>query len=229
MKRKRIGFVQMSMILFVVIVLGSWAYLIIKNDDLFEVFNERNLGFLDNFIQKMFGKGAKQIAYTDKSRWIEVLKLTVDTIAMSFLANGLAMIGTLITVVQAGVLPGALALAVHNFGVLGRLCAEVVEDVNVKPLQGLARCGASNSQILMYGVFPMCFKKFLYYMMFRFEVIVRSTIVVGAVGAGGLGLYFKLRMSAMDYTGVTLVIMCYLIVVYLTDIVSGKLQKMWNC
>lgn len=38
-------------------------------------------------------------------------------------------------------------------------------------------------------------------MMFRFEVIVRSTIVVGAVGAGGLGLYFKLRMSAMDYTG----------------------------
>ena len=36
-------------------------------------------------------------------------------------------------------------------------------------------------------------------------------------------------MSAMDYTGVTLVIMCYLIVVYLTDIVSGKLQKMWNC
>lgn len=56
MKRKRIGFVQMSMILFVVIVLGSWAYLIIKNDDLFEVFNERNLGFLDNFIQKMFGK-----------------------------------------------------------------------------------------------------------------------------------------------------------------------------
>ena len=101
MKRKRIGFVQMSMILFVVIVLGSWAYLIIKNDDLFEVFNERNLGFLDNFIQKMFGKGAKQIAYTDKSRWIEVLKLTVDTIAMSFLANGLAMIGTLITVVPA--------------------------------------------------------------------------------------------------------------------------------
>ena len=131
--------------------------------------------------------------------------------------------------IQAGVLPGALALAVHNFGVLGRLCAEVVEDVNVKPLQSLARCGASNSQILMYGVFPMCFKKFLYYMMFRFEVIVRSTIVVGAVGAGGLGLYFKLRMSAMDYTGVTLVIMCYLIVVYLTDIVSGKLQKMWNC
>lgn len=59
-------------------------------------------------------------------------------------------------------------------------------------------------------------------MMFRFEVIVRSTIVVGTVGAGGLGLYFKLRMSAMDYTGVTLVIMCYLIVVYLTDIVSGS-------
>lgn len=267
----------MSMILFVVIVLGSWAYLIIKNDDLFDVFNERNLGFLENFIQKMFGKGAKQIAYTDKSRWIEVLKLTVDTIAMSFLATGLAMIGTLITVIpaaanyadgrltgrkswygrivfalirfvyiitrsvpelvwgmlfvffiQAGVLPGALALAVHNFGVLGRLCTEVVEDVNVKPLQSLARCGASNGQILMYGVFPICFKKFLYYMMFRFEVIVRSTIVVGAVGAGGLGLYFKLRMSAMDYTGVTLVIMCYLIVVYLTDILSSKLQKMWN-
>ena len=276
-QRKRIGFVQISMFLFFVIVIGSWVYLIVKNDDLFAVFNERNLGFLENFIQKMFGKGAKEIAYTNKSRWMEVLKLTVDTVAMSLLANGLAMIGTLITVVpaaanyadgrltgrkswygklifviirfvyiitrsvpelvwgmlfvffiQAGVLPGALALAVHNFGVLGRMCAEVVEDIDMKPLQSLARCGASGSQLLLYGVFPMCFKKFLYYMMFRFEVIIRATIVVGAVGAGGLGLYFKLRMSAMDYTGVTLVIMCYLLVVYITDIVSERLQKMWS-
>lgn len=56
MKRKRIGFVQMSMILFVVIVLGSWAYLIIKNDDLFEVFNERNLGFMQILYRKCLEK-----------------------------------------------------------------------------------------------------------------------------------------------------------------------------
>ena len=80
MKRKRIGFVQMSMILFVVIVLGSWAYLIIKNDDLFEVFNERNLGFLDNFIQKMFGKGAKQIAYTDKMEQASAMRKYTEDI-----------------------------------------------------------------------------------------------------------------------------------------------------
>lgn len=62
--------------------------------------NEGILGFWTILYRKCL-EGAKQIAYTDKSSWIEVLKLTVDTIAMSFLANGLAMIGALITVVPA--------------------------------------------------------------------------------------------------------------------------------
>lgn len=274
-RSKQSKYVLVSVIILVSIIIGSWAYLIVNNDDLFDVFNQRNMKFFENFVQKMFGKGAKQIAYTDSQRWKEVLLLCYDTIAMSVLATGLAAIGTLITVIpassnfadgkltvkktwygkcifyiirfiyiftrsvpelvwgmififfiRAGILPGALALALHNFGILGRLCAEVIEDINIKPIQSLSRCGANAAQILMYGIIPSSIEKFLYYMLYRFEVIVRSTIVVGAVGAGGLGLYFKLKMSALDYTGVTLVIICYLLVVYATDITSSKLRKL---
>ncbi len=131
----------------------------------------------------------------------------------------------LVFVFKPGILPGALALAIHNFGNLGKLCAEAVEDVNVSAIRNLGNCGATRGQILFYGIFPSCLDKFLYFMFYRFEVIVRSSIVVGAIGAGGLGEYFKLSMSYMDYTAVTLVIICYLLVVWGMDFVSAGMKK----
>ena len=132
----------------------------------------------------------------------------------------------IVFVLRPGILPGAVALGIHNFGSLGKLCAEVVEDVDPASIQNLSNSGASSNQILLYGVIPSCFQKFLYYTLYRFEVIARSTIVVGAVGAGGLGEYFRISMSHMDYTAVTLAIICYLFIVYATDFISGRLQKL---
>jgi phosphonate transport system permease protein len=131
----------------------------------------------------------------------------------------------IIFILKPGILPGAIALAVHNFGILGKLCAEVIEDFDAKPVRNLSSSGANKTQIFFYGVIPTIMPHFLSYILYRWEVIMRTTIVVGFVGAGGLGQQFKLSMSYFDYTYITLLLICYLVLVVLADFFSEGSRK----
>jgi phosphonate transport system permease protein len=125
-----------------------------------------------------------------------------------------------------GVLAGALALAFHNFGIIGRLTAEVVENIDPAPSRALKTAGASNIQIFLYGILPQTLPQFLTYSLYRWEVVIRTTVVIGFVGAGGLGREFILRLNWFHYTDVTLLIGWYLILVLFVDIVSFCLRKL---
>jgi phosphonate transport system permease protein len=131
----------------------------------------------------------------------------------------------IIFIFKPGILPGALALALHNFGILGKLWAEVIEDMDSRPIRNLATAGASKIEILFYGILPMVLPRFLTYILYRWEVIMRTTIVVGFVGAGGLGMEFKLAMSYFDYTQITLLLLCYMILVIIADFASESTRK----
>ncbi|PLS15006.1 ABC transporter permease [Bacillus sp. M6-12] len=131
----------------------------------------------------------------------------------------------IVFILKPGILPGALALALHNFGILGKLFAEIIEDIDMKPVRNLASSGASNAQILFYGVIPAVMPKFLTYILYRWEVIMRTSIIVGFVGAGGLGQQFKLSMSFFNYTDITLLLICYLLLVALSDAISEAFRR----
>ncbi|MGG5253170.1 PhnE/PtxC family ABC transporter permease [Neobacillus sp. SM06] len=131
----------------------------------------------------------------------------------------------IIFIFKPGLLPGAIALALHNFGILGKLWAEAIEDMDLEPIRNLSSVGASKGQIFFYGIFPAVLPRFLTYILYRWEVIMRTTIVVGFVGAGGLGMEFKLAMSYFQYTMITLLLICYLALVLLADFVSESTRK----
>ncbi|MGG3564440.1 ABC transporter permease subunit [Neobacillus rhizosphaerae] len=131
----------------------------------------------------------------------------------------------IIFIFKPGILPGAIALALHNFGILGKLWAEVIEDMDPRPIRNLASAGASKIQIFFYGILPTVLPRFLTYILYRWEVIMRTTIVVGFVGAGGLGMEFKLAMSFFQYTQITLLLLCYMILVIIADFASESTRK----
>ena len=124
-----------------------------------------------------------------------------------------------------GILPGAVALAVHNYGVVGRLSAEVVENLELGPARALRAAGASNFQMLLYSIFPQALPHFLTYLLYRWEVIIRTTVVVGFVSAGGLGREFRLSLSFFYYTDLALLVMWYLILVIAVDLLSAWLRR----
>ena len=124
-----------------------------------------------------------------------------------------------------GILPGAAALAIHNYGVLGKLASEVVEGMDMRPIDALRTTGAGRAKVLAYGVLPQVLPRFMTYLLYRWEVVIRTTIVVGFVAAGGLGMEFRLAMSNFHYSTVSLLLMWYLILVLGVDIASSLLRR----
>ena len=131
----------------------------------------------------------------------------------------------IIFVLSPGILPGALALGLHNLGILGKLSAEVVEDADIRPARALRAAGAGTFQMLVYGIMPQVLPKFFTYLLYRWEVVIRTTIVVGFVGAGGLGREFRLAMSWFHYTDVALLLMWYLLLVVAVDLLCAYLRR----
>lgn len=125
-----------------------------------------------------------------------------------------------------GILPGALALGVHNYGVLGKLSAEAVENLDTRPTRALRAAGSSNLQMLFYGIIPQALPQFLTYMLYRWEVVIRTTVVVGFVSAGGLGREFRLSLSFFHYSEVALIIFWYLLLVIGVDLASAWLRRL---
>ena len=125
-----------------------------------------------------------------------------------------------------GILPGAVALGLHNFGVVGKLSSEAVENMDTAPARALRFSGASNSQVLLYSVIPQTLPQLLTYLLYRWEVVIRTTVVVGFVSAGGLGRDFRLSLSFFHYTELALILLWYLILVVAVDTLSAWVRRL---
>lgn len=116
-----------------------------------------------------------------------------------------------------GILPGGIALGLHNLGILGRLMAETVENLDERPLHAIAAGGASDLQVFSYGILPRVWPRFLAYILYRWEVCIRATTVVGLVGAGGLGRLLAEQTSSFDYGAVAVTLLAFGAVTILAD------------
>lgn len=124
-----------------------------------------------------------------------------------------------------GILPGAFALALYTTGVLGRLMAEVTENLDQRPLKALRAQGATGLQVFLYGVIPDALPRLTAYLLYRWEVCIRATVMVGLVGAGGLGLLLTEQISSFDYSGVAATLTAYLVLTLLVDMISAAVRR----
>ncbi|MDJ0733686.1 MAG: ABC transporter permease subunit [Nostocaceae cyanobacterium] len=124
-----------------------------------------------------------------------------------------------------GILPGAIALGLHNLGILGRLMAEVIENLDQQPLNSLKALGASNSQVFLYGVLPATIPRFLAYILYRWEVCIRATVIVGLVGAGGLGRLLTEQLSSFDYQGLLGTLIVFVGLTFVVDRISAAVRR----
>ena len=124
-----------------------------------------------------------------------------------------------------GILPGAIALGLHNLGILGRLMAEVRENLDERPLRSLKALGASNAQVFLYGVLPLTLPRFLAYILYRWEVCFRSTAIVGLVSAGGLGRLLTEQLSSFDYQGLLTTLIVFILLTFAVDVMSASVRQ----
>lgn len=124
-----------------------------------------------------------------------------------------------------GILPGALGLGLYNLGILGRLMAEVTENVDQRSLRALQAQGASSPQVFVYGVLPATLPRCLAYVLYRWEVCIRATVMVGFVGAGGIGRLLADQLGSFDYRGVTATLLAMLVLTFGVDLLSSRIRR----
>jgi phosphonate transport system permease protein len=121
-----------------------------------------------------------------------------------------------------GVLAGALALGGYTLGVLGRLVAEAAEEADDRPRTALRAAGASPAGAWLYGVLPVVSGPVLALSLYRWEVAIRDTVLVGLLGAGGLGALLSARIAAFDWPAVVTVLAAIVLLTFLVDLVSDR-------
>ena len=131
----------------------------------------------------------------------------------------------IIFVISPGILAGAVALAIHNFGVIGRLGADTVEDLDDAPIAALRSSGASSTQRYFTGVLPLAARQLVTFQFYRWEVIIRTTAVVGFVAASGIGYQLRLDMSFFRYAEVGQLLLAYLVIVWAIDSLSVMVRR----
>ena len=123
-----------------------------------------------------------------------------------------------------GPLPGILALAIHTTGALGKLFAEVVENIDMKPIDGVVSTGGSWLDKVRFAVLPQVASNFVSYALLRFEINVRGAAVLGFVGAGGIGQDLLEVIRKFYYADVSALLVMIIATVMLIDAVTERVR-----
>ncbi len=123
-----------------------------------------------------------------------------------------------------GPLAGIFALTIHCTGALGKLFAEVIENIEENPLLGIRALGGNWLQIMRYGVMPQVLASFASYLLLRFEINVRAASVIGFVGAGGIGQELYMVISQNYYEEISAIVVLIILAVVLIDLGSERIR-----
>jgi phosphonate transport system permease protein len=123
-----------------------------------------------------------------------------------------------------GPMPGVLAIAIHTAGALGKQFSEVVENVNMNPVEGLKASGATYVETIRFGVVPQILTNFMSYSLLRFEINVRGATVLGFVGAGGIGKELISSIRQFYYADVSAILLIVIATVFLIDWLTELLR-----
>lgn len=124
-----------------------------------------------------------------------------------------------------GQLPGALALGLHSVGMVGKFYGESIELLDKDPIEAITSTGATRFQVVTRCILPLVFPQMADVGLYRWEYNFRASLVVGAVGAGGLGLEIVSSLRIMNYQEVLALLMVVLIMVTIVDSLSTALRK----
>lgn len=123
-----------------------------------------------------------------------------------------------------GALPGVLAIMIHTLGAMGKLFAEVVENIDMNPVEGATASGATWMQTVRFAVVPQVLPNFASYALLRFEINVRGAAVMGFVGAGGIGQDLVESIRKFHYSDVSAVLVIIIAAVMVIDLLTERLR-----
>jgi phosphonate ABC transporter permease subunit PhnE len=198
----------------------------------------------------ILGEVANQTLVTIQIAWIGTALAAVISLPISFIAarniTPAAALGTtarfffntdrsidvlivaliLVAAVGLGPLAGALAIAIHTIGSLGKLFTEAIESIDRGPVEALESTGATRAQVVRWGVIPQVMRYLISFFLYRLELNIRSAVVLGIVGAGGIGFLLLDNIKQFQYQNVSMILLVIVVLVMVIDFISARLRRM---
>jgi phosphonate transport system permease protein len=169
-----------------------------------------------------FGLNFLSAENTSPAPWV---RFTVRRF-MEFCRTVPGIVFALIFVIAFGLGPmaGVLAIAIHCIGALGKQYSEIVENIDMKPVEGVRATGAGWIACMRFAVVPQVAAGFAGYSLLRFEINVREASVMGFVGAGGIGQELIVAVRKFYYSDVSAILLLIIVTVFVIDIGTGWLR-----
>jgi phosphonate transport system permease protein len=131
----------------------------------------------------------------------------------------------LVTILGPGVLAGIIAVALRSIGFIGKLLYEAIEEIDESQVEAIRATGAGPAQVMIYGIVPQIVPAFASISVFRWDINIRESTVLGLVGAGGLGLALESSLNVLAWPQVTVILLMILATVIISEWVAARIRR----
>jgi phosphonate transport system permease protein len=131
----------------------------------------------------------------------------------------------LVAIVGPGVFAGIIAIALRSIGFIAKLLYEAIEEIDERQLEAIRATGASPGQVMIYGIVPQIMPAFASISVFRWDINIRESTVLGLVGAGGLGLALESSLNVLAWPQVTVILIMIFATVIVSEWISARVRK----
>ncbi|MDJ0992566.1 MAG: phosphonate ABC transporter, permease protein PhnE [Dinoroseobacter sp.] len=160
---------------------------------------------------------------TPSARFLRPIALFIIVASRSI--NSLIWALLLVAIIGPGILAGIVAIALRSIGFVGKLLYEAIEETDAKQIEAIEATGASPTQVLNYGIVPQIMPAFWGISVFRWDINIRESTILGLVGAGGIGLKLQASLNVLAWPQVTVILILILLTVIVSEWVSAKVRK----
>ncbi|MDM5316395.1 phosphonate ABC transporter, permease protein PhnE [Fictibacillus sp. b24] len=131
----------------------------------------------------------------------------------------------LLTTLGLGPFPAVIAIVLHNIGVLGKLISELIEAADKGPMEAMRAVGAKKLIGNLFAILPQIWPNVLSQFFYRFEVAIRTSLILGLIGGGGIGQQLFIHFKTFQYQLVSVDVLLIMVMVILVDYIGGKIRE----
>ena len=159
---------------------------------------------------------------TPSVRFVRPIALFIIVSSRSI--NSLIWALILVAIVGPGIFAGVIAIGLRSIGFCAKLLYEAIEEIDENQVEAVTATGAGRAQILTYGIVPQVLPAFAGISVFRWDINIRESTILGLVGAGGIGLHLSASIANLAWTQVSVILLVIIATVVLSEWVSAKVR-----
>lgn len=160
---------------------------------------------------------------TPSARFVRPVALLLIVTSRSI--NSLIWALLLVAIIGPGILAGTIAIALRSIGFCAKLLYEAIEEIDAKQVEAITATGASRWQTMSYGIVPQIMPAFAGITVFRWDINIRESTVLGLVGAGGIGLQLQGSLNTLAWPQVSLILTVIFVAVIISEWISAVVRR----